>query len=50
MYVAEERLKAASHAKNSLDSVMGSMYWPSLYTRMLPLAISSISITLPSAS
>ena len=34
-----------NQAKNSLDSVIGSMYWPSLYTRMLPEAISSISIT-----
>ena len=37
-------------AKNSLDRVIGSMYLPSLYTRMLPEAISSMSITLPSAS
>ena len=38
------------HAKKSLERVIGSMYSPSLYTRMLPEAISSMSITLPSAS
>ena len=37
-------------AKKSLDRVIGSMYWPSLYTRILPEATSSMSMTLPSAS
>ena len=41
---------SGAQAKNSLDRVMGSIYCPSLYTRMLPEAISSMSITLPSAS
>ena len=38
------------YAKNSSDRVMGSMYLPSLYTRMLPEAISSMSITSPFSS
>jgi len=37
-------------AKNSSLSFMGSIYSPSLYTRMLPEAISSMSMTLPLGS
>ena len=37
-------------AKNSLFRVMGSMYWPSLYTRIVPEATSSMSMTLPSGA
>ena len=48
---AGRRTKEAAHyAKKSSESVMGSIYVPSRYTRMLPDAISSMSMTSPSAS
>ena len=43
-------LREFIYAKKSLFSVIGSIYSPYLYTLMLPDAISSMSITLPSAS
>ena len=39
-----------NQAKNSSFRVMGSMYSPSLYTRILPEATSSIRMTLPSGA
>ena len=42
--------KSAHYAKKSLLSVIGSIYSPFLYTLILPDAISSMSITFPSAS
>ena len=48
---AGRRTKEAAHyAKKSSESVMGLIYVPSRYTRMLPDAISSMSMTSPSAS
>ena len=48
--VRDRAEKAAHYAKNSWDRVMGSMYSPFLYTRMLPEAISSMSMTSPFSS
>lgn len=39
-----------AYAKKSSERVIGSIYSPSLYTRMLPEAISSIRMTSPLAS
>ncbi len=43
--VRDRAEETAHYAKKRAESVIGSMYRPSLYTRMLPEAISSMRMT-----